>query len=680
MTEKNPKAKVQTKKKHIPRKKLSITKKYVNNVIENPTKYANESKINDIVKFLMHCSDKYYNSGDLVISDDIFDTIKDILEERDPDNYFITVVGAPVNNKDKVKLPYPMASLDKIKPGNTKLNKWTDDYTGPYSVSDKLDGISAQLAKDKNGKVELFTRGDSTEGKNISHLISKLVPKKAISNMPNNTSIRGEIIIPRSSHKYIEGNYANGRAAVSGLVGADDGDYDEIVAKYARLVVYSMIYPSDKPHNKKMKMIEDYGFEVVWYKVFNKFEKDLEQQLIKLFGDRREKSPYDVDGIVCIDSSQPYEDKNTNPKHAFAFKMKTADQSKITTVIDIEWIPTMYAYIQPTVVVEPVYIGGSEIKRATGHNAKYIYDNKIGKGTRIEILKSGDVIPYIQKVIMPSKKALMPSIEYEWHENEVEVIAINMTEETARVVGVKRAAYFFRKLNIKYMNVKTVEKFFEHGYNDIFKILSADHDDLTEINQVGEKMIKKLFDEIYKKIKLAKLHTLMAASLQFGRGLGAKKIRLVTAKYPNILHMDTSKKDLVADINNINGFDELSSTRFVKGLACFKKFIKKLEKCVDIKFLICEQKKEKVANKKKGAIDFTGEKIVFTGFRDADLTEFVIDNGGSVTGSVSGNTTIVVYVDDSGEKSAKLTKAEELNASTGKPILMTKDEFVKKYK
>jgi DNA ligase (NAD+) len=664
--------------KHIQRKKISITKKYINTVIADPTKYAKESKINDIVKFLMYCSDKYYNSDEEVISDNTFDTIKDILEERDPDNYFITIVGAPVDNKDKVKLPYPMASLDKIKPGNTKLNKWRSDYPGPYSISDKLDGISAQLAKDKSGKAELFTRGDATEGKNISHLINKLVTKKAIKNMPNNTSIRGEIIIPRSYHKYIKDNYANGRAAVSGLVGADDGDYDEIVAKYARLVVYSMIHPSDKPHNKTMKMIEGYGFEVVWYKIFNKFEDDIEQQLIKLFGDRREKSLYDVDGIVCMDSSQPYEDKNTNPKHAFAFKMKTADQSKITTVVDIEWIPTMYAYIQPTVVVEPVNIGGSEIRRATGHNAKYIYDNKIGKGTKIEILKSGDVIPYIQKVITPSKKALMPDIEYEWHENGVEVIATNMTPETAQIVGVKRTAYFFRELNIKYMNIKTVEKFFQHGYNSIFKILSADHDDLTEINQVGEKMIKKLFDEIHKKIKMAKLHTLMAASLQFGRGLGAKKIRLVTAKYPNILHMDINKNDLIANINTINGFDDLSSTRFVEGLDYFKKFVKKLEKCVDIKFLTCKQKKEEKKQKKKG-VDFTGEKIVFTGFRDTELTDFVTDNGGSVTGSVSSNTTIVVYVGDSDGKSAKLTKAEELNASTGKPILLTKDEFIKRY-
>jgi NAD-dependent DNA ligase len=144
--------------------------------------------------------------------------------------------------------------------------------------------------------------------------------------------------------------------------------------------------------------------------------------------------------------------------------------------------------------------------------------------------------------------------------------------------------------------------------------------------------------------------------------------------------MDISKKDLITNINDINGFDELSSTRFVKGLTCFKKFIKKLEQCADIQFLICEQKKEKAVKKKKGDIDFTGEKIVFTGFRDADLTDFVTDNGGSITGSVSGNTTIVVYVDDSEEKSAKLAKAEELNASTGKPILMTKEEFIKKYR
>lgn len=666
-----------SKKKHIPRKKLTITKKYISGVIEDPVKYAKDSKINDIVKFLMYCSEKYYNSDKEIISDEIFDTIKDILEERDPNNYFLTIIGAPINNRDKVKLPYPMASLDKIKPGNTRLNRWIVDYSGPYVISDKLDGISAQLFKDKNNKVELFTRGDAIEGKNISHLINNLVPSKAIKNMPKCTSIRGEIIIPRSKHVYIKDNYANGRAAVSGLTGTDDGDYDEIVAKYAKLVIYSMIHPTDEPHDKKMKAIEDYGFDVVWYKIFDKVDGDFEHQLSDLFLERREKSPYDVDGVVCIDSSKPYEDKNTNPKHAFAFKMKTNDQSKVTTVIDIEWVPTMYAYIQPTVIVKPVNIGGSEIQRATGHNAKYIRDNKIGKGTKIELVKSGDVIPYIQKVITPSNKAIMPDIEYEWHENGFEVIAVNMTEETAQIVGVKRAVHFFRTLNIKYMNIRTIEKLFASGYDTIFKILDANHEDLAKIDQIGETIVKKIFDEIHKKIKVVKLHVLMAASLQFGRGLGVKKLKLVTTKYPNILHTKISKKELIADINDINGFDDLSSTQFADGLSYFNKFIKKLGKCVDIEVLTRKQKKE---HKKKYTVDFTKEKIVFTGFRDADLTDFVTDNGGSVTGSVSSNTTIVVYVSNSDEKSAKLQKAEDLNASTGKPILLTKDEFIKKYK
>ena len=137
------------------KKRISITKKYIADVVKNPVQYATESEINDIVKFLKHCSDAYYNTNEEVVSDNVFDTIKDILAERDPDNYFISQVGAPVNSKDKVELPYPMASLDKIKPYDSKIDKWFSKYEGPYSISDKLDGVSAQLYKDKKGESKI---------------------------------------------------------------------------------------------------------------------------------------------------------------------------------------------------------------------------------------------------------------------------------------------------------------------------------------------------------------------------------------------------------------------------------------------------------------------------------------------------------------------------------------------
>ena len=85
--------------------------------------------------------------------------------------------------------------------------------------------------------------------------------------------------------------------------------------------------------------------------------------------------------------------------------MNLDNQIKETKVIDVIWDPSMYGYLQPTVIIEPVEIEGSTISRATGHNAKFIKDNSIGVGSIIKIIKSGDVIPYILDVVKKTKKA-----------------------------------------------------------------------------------------------------------------------------------------------------------------------------------------------------------------------------------------------------------------------------------
>ena len=683
------KSKSKTKSKSI-KKSKNITKKIINEVVENPTKFAKNSKINEIVRFLKYCSEKYYNTEEEVISDDAFDTIKDILEERDPDNTFLSQIGAPINNKDKVDLPYPMASQDKVKPGSTKLVRWPAKYSGPYAVSDKLDGVSAQLIKYTNGNVKLYTRGDATKGKDISHLINKLVSKDSIKNLPKGTSLRGEIIISRKNYPKLNDKYANGRAAVSGLTGADDGDYNETVAKYAELVIYGMIFPVADNHITRMKKIKKFGFNTVWQKILNNTPDDdnfnFENELKSIILDRRSNSEYDVDGIVIVDSSAAYTDASTNPKHAFAFKMRFADQTAITTVIDVEWEPTMYAYIQPTVVIKAVKIGGSTIERATGHNAKYINDNNIGKGAVIEIIKSGDVIPYILSVQKQAKKPIMPSIKYKWHEGGYEIIATDIKGDTAYSIGIKRAHHFFKTLKIKYISEGIITKMYYSGYNNIFKILSANHEDLYEINGIGKKLVTKIYAEIDKKISSCKLPTLMGASLQFDRGFGVRRSRAIINAYPDIMSQKIKKVDMFDNINDIEGFSEITANQFVDNFQDFKKFFERLEKCVDLSHLTNQKKKNKIKSKSKqkkskSNNDFTGEKVVLTGFRSDDIEELILENGGSMSGSVSGNTTMVIYVyeGDDDKKPSKLQKAETLFKTTGKPLLIKKDNFIQKY-
>jgi NAD-dependent DNA ligase len=104
--------------------------------------------------------DKYRNDVP-VMEDKIYDLLIEFLELRAPKSKVLKQVGAPVKTKNKAKLDYTLASMDKIKPTDTnKLEKWVNDYKAPYYASDKLDGISALLIYTVDEKIKLFTRGD----------------------------------------------------------------------------------------------------------------------------------------------------------------------------------------------------------------------------------------------------------------------------------------------------------------------------------------------------------------------------------------------------------------------------------------------------------------------------------------------------------------------------------------
>ena len=167
----------------------------------------------DMCDMVRLASDAYYNKAPIV-SDNIFDIIKEYGQKTYPNNPCFDEIGAPTD-KSKVKLPYEMHSMDKIKPDTKALPKYKKKYPGPKVISGKLDGISVLFAGGK-----LYTRGRSSHGMDISYLIPylDLPPKKDI-------AIRGELLI--DENKFIEkysAKYKNSRNMVSGVVNSKKRD------------------------------------------------------------------------------------------------------------------------------------------------------------------------------------------------------------------------------------------------------------------------------------------------------------------------------------------------------------------------------------------------------------------------------------------------------------------------
>ena len=420
---------------------IKSTNKINKNILTNPCKYANKITIDELVEILEYLSDSYYNDEGLV-SDEIYDILRDILETRDPDNPFLKKIGAPVSkeiSKDKVKLPYFMASLDKIKPDTGALESWLRKYEGPYLLSEKLDGVSGLLVKDNNN-YNLYTRGDGSKGQNITYLIPYVLSKKIkLNKIPNKAAIRGELIISKSDFAKIKDEFSNARNTVSGVVNAKS--FSKKLAKMTTFIGYSVINPKYK-FIEQMKMLESWNFPVVDYKVKDNLTNDY---LSEYLHERRKNSLYEIDGIVVMDSSKKYGLPCKNPPYGFAFKTIMTDQIAEAIVTDVEWTASMHGFIKPRVKINPIKIGNVEINYATAHNAKYVVDNVLGPGAVIKLIRSGDVIPYIMEVLKPAanNKPKMPSIPYKWNDTKVDLIVKDIHGASKDNIMIKKMVHFF---------------------------------------------------------------------------------------------------------------------------------------------------------------------------------------------------------------------------------------------
>jgi DNA ligase (NAD+) len=322
-------------------------KAHIEKIIKNPIVYANNVPIDVLVKILEKLSHNYYNTSEESIDDETFDNIKDVLQKRDPNNPYLSIVGAPIiGTKNKVILPYEMGSLIKNK--EMPISKWITKFIGPYVISDKLDGASAQYYKNNVGKSFLYSRGDGIKGQDISHLLPFLFSSKIIDSLPNGISIRGELVISKKNFKNIN-NMKNSRNAVAGLVNSKH--INDNIAKNTTFVAYGILHPRYL-FSDQMEMLKKWKINTVHNTILNKLTDDS----LKIYlNDRKKNGEYEIDGIVCGDNSKIYVHKGGYPDYMIAFKIK--GDTKLTTVIEVLWEPSMDGYLKPRVNIKPVNIG-----------------------------------------------------------------------------------------------------------------------------------------------------------------------------------------------------------------------------------------------------------------------------------------------------------------------------------
>jgi DNA ligase (NAD+) len=657
----------------------------INSIINSdsdPIDSASKLSLSDLEKAIIYASDKYYNTSNPVINDDLFDILVDFLKAKNPKSPVLENIGSVPKSKLKVTLDYWMGSMDKIKPPSKQLDIWTSKYPGPYNLSDKLDGVSALLVYTKSGTIRMYTRGTASEGMDISPLIKYLnLPdyskvaaycnKLKISGIKNLLALRGELIINEqlfqskwaswsklstvSKDKFVP--MKNARNSVAGLTNSKTINPD--LASDTNLVIYEIIEPS-YPIETQLKMAKDMGFNIVYNKtITTPISFDF---LSKYFQQRKAQSSYQIDGIIVSGCDQYTRNITGNPPYAFAFKNAITDQIAQTTVIEIEWNVSKDGLIKPTVLIEPVKIGGVEIKRVTGINAKYISENKIGPGAQIEVIRSGDVIPKIITILKPSKlkiSDILPNVSYEWTPTNVDIVLNN--HQTNTQVLVKNIYYFFSKLETKGLGEKNVEKLINSGLNTIPKILAGTLDQFTSVDGLGEKTAQSLINSINTSRNNIPLAKLMAASNKLGHGIGEEKIKQILSIYPNILteYKKWSSHDFISNIQLVNGWDVKSATQFVTNFKDWMSFYNQINKYITI----APETKSKNSYGSKNSNDKIKQNVfVFTGFRDSQLEQEIEALEGSISSTINKKTTYLIVKDQSmiDDPTDKINKAINL--------------------
>lgn len=648
---------------------VALDRKEIRELNDDPLAFAQSiSKLSDLCGVIRWANRLYHANGKPPFSDLAYDTLKDELKERKPGHSLLKTVGhavAPSAGRTKVKLPYPMFSLDKIKPEGTQVADWAKKNPGPYCESDKMDGASMEIVYDPGKPVKAYSRGDGTVGQDVSHIVPHLkVPQTSKTKLV----VRGEAIMSLNKFKSFSDKYENPRNLATGVVNKIRGKHEAI--SHIDFIAYEIIEPRKYKPSAAMALLKKLGFKVPNFKVLNTLSN---VTLSNLLTERKKRSHYEIDGLVIeqdkVNKRPPA--GSHSPDYACAFKMMTEESVVTVKVIAVEWNASKHGAMKPRVNIEPTRLSGVTINYASGFNASFIKNGfrqkdeskglpvrPIGPGAIVKVTRSGDVIPHIVEVVKGARVPDFPKSKFVWDGLDIKSTVVSDDSKFKQVES------FFRTIGVENIGLGVVAKFAAIGLDTVTKILTATSQDFMRAEGVQERSAKKYYDSIHSKLSDIPLPTLMDASGVFGKGMGTRRCMMVVKKYPSILKdSDLPFSTLVNQITQVDGFSSVTAQQFALGLPKFNQWLKKIG-----------IKPAAIKKVKRVGTALLGKTIVFTGFRDADLSQRIVANGGTVGSGVNKDTTVLLVKDPS-SSSSKTVKAKQLGA-----LVMGAPEFIRKYK
>jgi DNA ligase (NAD+) len=549
-----------------------------------------------------------------------------------------------------------------------------------FCVELKMDGVAVTALYKKGRFVQAATRGDGKKGDDITanmRTIRSLPLELSGHSFPDELEVRGEVfmhhrVFQKLNHQKEEAGeelWANPRNAAAGSLKLLDPK--EVAHRHLDCIFYAFADEVDSPVDEQIAC--HHYLKKIGLPHFSEKEIALCHSVddILKFADKiyslRPALPFDIDGIVVKVNALPYHDQmgttGKSPRWAVAYKF-AAEQAK-TRIHAITVQVGRTGVLTPVAELDPVFVAGSTIARATLHNQDEIERKDIRVGDWVIIEKGGDVIPKVVEVDLKkrSKDAHVwkmpkrcPSCGSAVVHSEDEVAVRCPNAEGCPEQQMRRIIYFAGKdaLDIEHLGEKAVEQLFQKGLiNSAADLFSLTEKDLTQLEGFKEKSIQNLL----KSIEAAKHPTLarfiLALSIKY---VGEGVAELLAEAAGDIHTLEKMSEEELKEIPGIGEKIAHSLVHYFKDRAHLKAMHMLL------KSGIAPQKLKLIRHK---GHDFNGKIFVLTGtlshYTRSAATALIKERGGKVAGSVSHKTDYVLVGDDPG---SKLDKAHELGVKT----------------
>ena len=631
---------------------------------------------------------KYYVLSAPTISDQAYDALMrelvDLEEQfpelKTPDSPTQRVGGQPTKEFPTVTHSVPMLSLantyseEDLVDFDRRVGSLLRGEPYRYIAELKIDGVAISLRYENGVLVQGATRGDGIQGdeitKNLRTIHSIPLRSVAAKNAPHNFEVRGEIymrkkdFVKMNEERELAGEklFVNARNSTSGTLKLQD---PKIVAS-RRLSMFSYFLRSDdadfKSHFENLRLLTKMGF------VVNEHVRPCASiGEVKKFCDeweeRREDLPYDIDGVVVkVDSLRQQESLGAvakSPRWAIAYKFPA--QKVETTLRGITLQVGRVGTITPVAELEPVFVGGTTVSRATLHNEDYIKELDLRIGDTVVVEKGGDVIPKVssvsrhQKVSKPftmPKECPVCGSKIFRPEGEAAYYCEN-AECPAQVRG--RIEHFAHRgaMDIEGLGEAVIDLLVNenliHSVADVYALKKAK---IVPLERMGEKSAQNLIDAIEKSKRQPFYKVIFALGIRY---VGAGVAKLLADAFASIDKLQTAS---AADLEHVEGI----GPRIAESVVRFFKERHSRELVKRLQQYGLTLKSEK---KKSAGLPLSGKTFVLTGGLDSmsreEAKEKIEAMGGKVTSSVSAKTDFVVVGTDAG---SKLNKAHALGVKT----------------